>query len=686
MKLDLQSVVASLADHLEQFKLREHTFVITTAIVIGILCGFAAVLFRLLIGALEAMFWGTSKISLSELQDLPWWIILLAPAVGGLLAGPLIHFFSRESRGHGVPEVMLAVSRNNGIIRPRVALVKALTAALTIASGGSAGREGPIIQVGSAIGSSVGQLLQVSRRKMRVFVGCGAAAGIAATFNAPIAGALFSVEVILAEFGVAHFSPIVISSVLATVVARHYLGGGPVFDAPAYELASSVELGAYAVLGLVCGLVSLAFIRALYFAEEKFDGSRSLPRWIQPAVGGLSLGAMALVFPQVLGDGHEAVNLSLLNEFPWLLLLMLLAGKIIATSLTLGSGGSGGVFAPSLFMGAMTGGLIGQIAEWILGPAAGSPGGYALVGMGGVVAGTTHAPITAILIIFEITNNYSIILPLMTVCILSILVSSRLHPESIYTMKIAKRGIDLFKRKSMNLLQDYQVRDRMMSDFETVQTHEPLDRLVQRLMDTENPQFYVVDETNRFHGVLELDDLGRVLTQHAGLDHLLLAEDIAEQWGVSLTPDQSLSQAMTQFERTGKTELPVIHSQKEQRLVGVLKYSDLLAVYNQELIQQDTPDAMAERLMSTSSSHRVRLLKDFSLMEWDPPQSMWDCALRDLNLPDKYGIHILLVKRSDEQGSHSVHPIVPDRHFQVRPHDTLIIYGRDEDLNRVQLL
>jgi CIC family chloride channel protein len=359
----------------------------------------------------------------------------------------------------------------------------------------------------------------------------------------------------------------------------------------------------------------------------------------------------------------------------------------MATSCTLGSGGSGGVFAPSLFMGAMAGALVGQGSEAILGPLAGSPGGYALVGMGGVVAGTTHAPIAAILIIFEITNNYSIILPLMTVCIISLLLSSRLSTESIYTMKLVRRGINIFKKKSLNFLQDYQVKERMRDDFETVRTDETVNSLIDRMLQTERSHFYVIEESGRLHGLLDLDDLGRVLSQHEGLEHVLLAEDLAEEGINTLLPTDTLGTAMMKFEKSGTSELPVLNDPVEKRMVGILRYNEMVAIYNRQMMDHDTAANLAERFTTLGPAQRVRLMEDFSLLEWDPPQFMWDRSLMEVNLPGRYGIHVILIKKfSTEKGHEGIIPVVPSKDTIISSHDTFVIYGKDEHLERVKHL
>ena len=322
---------------------------------------------------------------------LKWWHVLLGPAIGGAFVGPLVYFLAREAKGHGVPEVMNAVAMEGGIIRKRVVVIKTLASAMCIGSGGSVGREGPIVQIGSAIGSSLGQILRVTDDEMRILVGCGAAAGIAATFNAPIAGAIFALEIVLADFALTTFTPIILSSVMATVVSRSFLGNAPAFQIPHYQLESPVELGFYVVLGLVAGCVAVAFTTILYKSEDKWDALR-IPEYLKATIGGLMIGALGLYFPQLLGVGYEAIDTALQNRELWLMLLLLGPLKIIATSITIGSGGSGGIFAPSLFMGAMAGGAFGCGIHALFPGFTAQPGAYALVGMGAVVCRNHACP------------------------------------------------------------------------------------------------------------------------------------------------------------------------------------------------------------------------------------------------------------------------------------------------------
>ncbi|MCH7776760.1 MAG: chloride channel protein, partial [Gemmatimonadetes bacterium] len=360
----INRAIKLLRDLHDGLRRTEQVYMVLVAVVIGLLGGLCAVGFRQLIQILNRVAWHESRYTLEYLYSLPIWWKILAPAAGGLIVGLITYRFAREARGHGVPEVMEAVALKGGRIRPRVVVAKMLASGVSIASGGSVGREGPIVQIGAALGSTLGQWLKIDQRRLRTLVGCGAAAGIAATFNAPVAGALFAVEIILGDFGVSQFSPIVISSVMGTVVSQYFLGDFPAFAVPAYSLVHAFELVAYAALGLLAGLAALAFTRTLYAAEDLFDKVRIYPP-ARTMIGGAMIGIIGVWLPQVFGVGYETINDALQGAMVWKFMLLLVVVKIFAVSITIGSGGSGGIFAPSLFIGAMLGGAVGTVVHTI---------------------------------------------------------------------------------------------------------------------------------------------------------------------------------------------------------------------------------------------------------------------------------------------------------------------------------
>ncbi|MBP0456554.1 chloride channel protein [Streptomyces montanisoli] len=419
------------------------------ALVVGAGAGLGAVAFRWLIKTFTLLLSGHADYSAAAHTGnphVPWlgkWFVVLAPVVAGLLYGPLVQRFAKEARGHGVPEVMFAVARRGGKIGSQVALVKSLASALCIGGGGSVGREGPIVQIGSALGSTLGRLVRVAEDRMRVLVACGAAGGIAATFNAPLAGVFFAMELILRDFTAESFGMVVLASVVASVIGRAALGSGPFLHLPPFAVHHLSEYALFIVLGLLAGAVGVGFTRVLYWIEDACDFVWRGPEWARPAAGGALLGLLLLVLPQMYGVGYPVLENAVAGKYTVVFLLVLLVGKIAATSLTIGIGGSGGVFAPSLFMGAMLGAGYGAVAHHLLPGSAGPVGAYGLIGMGAVFAGAARAPITAVIIMFELTGEYSIILPLMAAIVVATGVSRALSTDTVYTLKLRRRGVDI---------------------------------------------------------------------------------------------------------------------------------------------------------------------------------------------------------------------------------------------------
>ncbi len=422
------------------------------AVIVGAGAGLAAVGFRWLIYAVTWLATGHEQFGQQGRAGslhFPWLgigFLVLIPVAGGFLYGPLIYRYAREARGHGVPEVMIAVAEQDGKIRPQVSIVKALASALCISTGGSVGREGPIVQIGSALASSLGQLAKMPGPRLRVLVACGAAAGISATFNAPATGVLFGLELILREFSVDALLPLILASVVADVVGRAFFGSAPVFSQMPHNLAIAHDWQylLVAVLGLAAALIGVGFHAILYKAEDICDVLwKDRPEWARPAVGGVLLGLVLLALPQMYGVGYPVMTQAIAgNEVLWFLLI-LMAGKMLAASLTIGIGGSGGVFAPSLFTGAMAGTAFGIIAGHLFGPAAGAPAIYGVIAMGAVFAAAAQAPLTSIASVAEMTGNYGLILPVMLAVAIATLLARRLSYGTIYTRKLLRRGIDI---------------------------------------------------------------------------------------------------------------------------------------------------------------------------------------------------------------------------------------------------
>ncbi len=532
---------------------------VVMALIVGAGAGFGAAGFRDLVFFCTWLATGHAQFGQqghAASPHLPWlgiWFVLVVPVIGGLLYGPLVQRFAREARGHGVPEVMLAVAENGGRIRPPVTIVKALASALTIGSGGSVGREGPIVQIGSALASSLGQLVRMSESRLRIIVACGAAGGIAATFNAPITGLFFGFEIVLREFSFDALFTTTLAAVTGDVISRAFFGSAPFFTAVPHDLAVTNDTTylLVGVLAIAAGLIGLGFKIVLYGMEDYVDDLwKGRPEWARPAVGGFVLGLVLLALPQMYGVGYPVMDSVIGGHVVLGLILLLLVGKIIATSLTLSIGGSGGVFAPSLFIGAMAGMAFGTVAHNVFGPAVGPPALYALVAMGGVFAAAAQAPLTAIASVVEMTGNFGLTLPIMLASGIAAAVSKQLSYGSVYTTKLLRRGIDIERPRTDTILRTLSIAGVM----QPVQTGNGLPRLQPAGAGQTRP---TRDGDSRW------DDLGTVI---AGIS------DPQE-----LFEDETLEQALRQLTLYGRSGLPVLSTDR-RHLRGWLTRQGILSV------------------------------------------------------------------------------------------------------------
>lgn len=666
---------------IEKAKMTEHTFMISVALIIGMLGGFGAIAVRQMITGISSFFFRGHGNVLENILATPWYVILAAPMIGGLIVGPIIYFLAREAKGHGVPEVMQAIILKGGLIRPRVAFVKAIASSITIGTGGSVGREGPIVQIGSSIGSTLGAFFRVSPNRMKTFVGCGAAAGIAAAFNAPIAGALFAVEILLGDFTFMQFSPIVISSVTATVVSHIFEGDFAAFQVPPYELVSPYELVFYFILGILCALISAVFIKFLYYCEDFFDDRLKIPEYLKPMLGGLIIGVIALLVPQILGLGYDSINDALHGRMIWYFAFILIFIKIIATSITLGSGGSGGIFTPSLFLGAMGGFAFGWFVHTMFPGITASPGAYALVAMGGLVAGTTHAPITAIIIVFELTNDYNIILPLMITCIISMLVSLKISRESIYTLKLVHRNIHLKNGTEINIMKSIFVKDVYSRSAVTIPLHANFNEIVKIVLSESENCFPVVDAKGRLDGLILLNDVRDHLFERDILKDVLIADDIAVKDFAAVTPEDNCQVVLDTFKEINYEGLPVVDPKNRKKLLGMIWRKDIWNAYNKEIERRDIVSNFASRITMKQMDQGVHFMEGYAINEIAVPKWFVGKSIKEVNVRACYGVDIILIRNNDEKGTKI--KIIPDPGYVFTARDSIVIAG---EIGKINLL
>lgn len=553
------------------------------AVMVGAGAGAGSVVFRWCIKTFTHFFSGHADYSASPGASNPhalWlgpYFVLLAPVVGGLLYGPLVNRFAKEARGHGVPEVMLAVAQRGGRISPKVAVVKTLASALCIGSGGSVGREGPIVQIGSALGSTLGRLTKVTENRMKLLVACGAAGGIAATFNAPLAGVFFAMELILGTFSAEAFGATVLASVTASVIGRATFGDVAFLTLPGFHVDHLVQYGLFAALGVLAAGVGVGFSRVLYLIEDVCDWLWRGPEWLRPTVGGLALGAVLLALPQMYGVGYPVLQKATEGGYAVGFLLLLLVGKMLATSLTIGIGGSGGVFAPSLFIGAMLGSAYGIGVHHLLPASAGAVGAYALVGMGAVFAGAARAPITAVVILFELTGEYSIILPLMLAIVLATATSHLLTRDTVYTLKLRRRGIDLEGPAPGARIGTQHVGAVMEPLPPPLPSSTALADSADLLSLSGHGALPVVDDTGRYVGVVTAQAVAEALTEEPEGAPTLVGQ-LAEP-PAPVTADEPLTQALHALLSAAGTGVPVLDTDHGKPVGWLSHQSALRAVH-----------------------------------------------------------------------------------------------------------
>ncbi|RMH63962.1 MAG: chloride channel protein [Calditrichaeota bacterium] len=555
-------------------------YLMTLAGFVGLFTGFGAYVLNLIVdGVHHGLF---VEIGQNRMETYIPYIRVFFPAAGGLLVGLLTMKFSPEVKGHGIPGVMEAVAVKGGMIRKRVSVLTSINSGLTIGSGGSAGKEGPIVQIGAAIGSSVGQFLRVSQKRLKILVAAGAAAGLAAVFNAPIAGVIFSIEIILAaDFSLAVFTPIVIASVISTAVARYLVGSSPLFAVPTYSLTSPAEYPLYLVMGILGGILAVVFIKTLYGVEDFFEERLALPAFLKPALGGLVAGLIAYKLPQLYGFDDSATHSALLEHTGIWILAGLIVAKILATSFTLGSGGTGGLFTPSLFIGAMFGALYGTVMNRLFPGICAPPGAYALVGMGVIVAGTIHAPLSAFLIIFEITGDYQIILPLMVGTVAATITARGLLKESIYTMRLSHISKRVLAGRNRDVLENKVIEPYINTNAEVFYEHTPVEEIIKTMMESSRSTFPVLNRFKQVVGIITMRDLRPIIFDR-DVAPLLVATDIMSENIFVLEPGNTLGEALRKMEIDDYELLPVVESEKTMQFMGTISRDEILRRYTKE--------------------------------------------------------------------------------------------------------
>jgi len=572
----------AIVSRLSRLGVDENALLLGFAVTIGGAVGVAVIIFYKLID----LFQGVALSAAGRLTGLGSLSILLVVVVGITLTRLLIKYGTGDSEGENIPDVMRAVAKRGGVIHSVPVAVKTAGAALVMGLGGSVGAEGPVAVAGSALGSRIGRAFRSGPARLKLLVGCGAAAGISAAFNAPIAGVFFSLEKVVGGFGVTSFPPVLVASVISAAISRAAFGNSPVIEIPTeYGVGSASELALYAVLGIVTGVVSVIYTRGLHGMGDLLGKLRSV--WQRILVGALMVGVLDILFRADLwGRGHESFTIEMIGDRAGLFLIALAFAKLVATAATISVARAGGVFTPAMFIGATLGGGLAVLAAQALPGFTIVPEAFALVGMAGLVAGSTHAPLTAIMIVFEMTSDYALILPLMLCGALAYITARRIYPESIYSEWLVRRGENIHAGRDTAVLERLKVQDSYNNDPHVISENASVPQIIAAISTSAQIEFPVLDGALRLVGMITYSDLRTVLADADKLAPVILAGDLATHDFEWVTPEDSLRTALRKLAIRGRHHIPVLDSENQARLLGLISRQEILSAYDREFLKE----------------------------------------------------------------------------------------------------
>jgi len=553
------------------------------AVIIGMASGYGAIGFRLLVAGQQFLLFGNPMDRIfSSAVSLPWWHLILVPTLGGLAIGLFTRYVLPGRLPQGVADVMAASANRSGRMSLREGLAAALVSASSVGCGASVGREGPIVHLGATFASAIAQRLHLSPSLARTLLGCGVAAAIASAFNAPIAGVFFALEVVIGHYGISAFSPVVISSVIGTVITRLHIGEAAAFRLAPQQIASFWELPAFILLGVVCALAAVALLKGITLVQA-FHERLGIAQWLRPAMAGLMVGIVALEYPEVLGVGYEATETTLRGGYGLQLLILLAIAKGAATVICLGSGFGGGIFSPSLVLGALVGSAFGLVAIGVF-PSLGSlTSVYALLAMAAVAACTLGAPISTIIMVFELTADYGITFALMVTVAIASLIFHQLHWHSFFSLQLLRRGIDLYARHDQLVLANRTVAEVMRPEVVTVGLDADLDHLKSMFLHRHLPIF-VVDYKRHLVGTIHFEDLADAAFE-PDPEKMPIASDLVHRLPVALTPEDDLEKALRVCEANHEEHMPVVKDNDSMEVIAEVRLTDLFLAQNQALLE-----------------------------------------------------------------------------------------------------
>ncbi len=681
----LRHIRSRFQNLLAKFALPDYTFFIFFAVLIGAAAGLAAVFFHNSIEFFNQVFFEQTAEGLFFLGTAA---VIILPALGMLVQSIMIKFAPDTSRKKGVAEVIKATALRGGYIPFRTTLFHFFAPVICMGSGGTVGPEGPAAQLGGGVASKIGNFIGLSDSRRRIFTAAGAGAAIAAIFNTPLGGVFFALEIVmLNDFHTPTFSALIVASVTASAISRVFLGNEAIFLFNTADMGNYSNLYLYAILGLFAGIISILFVRYSNIVEHVFRKKilpGRIPQWLVMIFIGLLVGVCGYFYSEIFGIGYDAINEILAGSLSWKVVLILLALKFILVPLVLHSGGFGGVFAPSLFMGACFGYLFTITVNYFWGLNL-DPTTFILVSMGAMLGGINTIPISATMIIFEMTQDYSFILPLMLAVIISTTIVQLILRGSVHVKHLEEQGYQITEGRETNLLKSVAVEDVSLKEIELIPDQTSLPELIAKMIESPNSTFYVVNQDGKLIGTITETEIRPIITEYDNLKDVIVASDIINPQVVSVKLSDDLDYVLKLFGKWNRDQFPVIDTNNPSRILGALTRQEVISIYNRETLKINLADGLTQELKTIDEISHSRVAVGYSIYEQKVPIHFIGKTLTELKIRNKYGLEVLMIKQSkdmfDDYNKLVPNFITPDPAYKLKESDKLVLFGKDEKID-----
>ncbi|MBN1302117.1 MAG: chloride channel protein [Melioribacteraceae bacterium] len=681
-----QRLIGIIQQKLEKFSMPDYTLFSIYAIITGALVGLAAVLFHESIEFLRRLFFEHSAKSFSSFGAA---LVIIIPAIGMIIQSIMIYLAPKTAKRRSVPEVIKAVATRGGYIPFRTTMFHFLAPVISMGSGATVGPEGPAAQLGGGVASKLGQFLFLTDSRRRMFTAAGAGAAISAVFNTPLGGVFFALEIILLnDFQTATFSALILASVSASAVSRIFLGDNPAFQFAIPDVGHYDQYYIFVIVGILAGLISIAYINysesvSKLFRKKQF---KKIPQWLSMAAIGLIVGICGYFYNDIFGIGYAAINKVLAKNLTWQIAAVLLVMKFILVPIILHSGGFGGVFAPSLFMGAMFGYIFSTAVNSVWGLNLDTTT-FVLVSMGAVLGGINSIPISAILIIFEMTKEYSFILPLMLSVIISTMLVQLVIKGSIHTKHLEREGYNLSSGREMNLLGSILVKEAMTPGLTLIKAETDLPKLVAQLLNSPHSVFYTVNDDGKIIGTITENELRPIITEYDSLREMVVASDIARPEVIFVNEDDTLEKVFKLFEKTNLDQFPVLSGEDGKQVVGTIRRHDAMTAYNRASLKYNITDGLANELRSLEKFSISKVADGYSILEKKAPVDFVGKSLAELKIRNKFGLEVLMIKTKKSFLEDDDEDITfPEATYRIKADDTLVLFGSDDKISSIDLI